>query len=56
MRLYTVIITRYNGELSKLGMIGENDTIVQKVKKLLQDIDGGVAEVYGDDFYSMVEV
>ena len=55
MRLYEVFIYCLNGNTIKIGMIGENDTIVKKVKNILQDNWGGSAEIFGDDFYTMVE-
>lgn len=55
MRLYTVYAHFFEGDSIRLGMTGENDTIVQKVKELLQDNGGGTAEVYNDDFYTIVE-
>lgn len=56
MRLYKVIFSFFNGHHASFNLWGENDTIVTKVKHILQDNEGGSAEVYGSDFRASIEV
>ena len=55
MRLYSVYLYCLNGNTIKIGMMGENYTIVEKVKEMLQDNGGGTAEIRGDSFYTVVD-
>ena len=55
MRLYSVYLYCLNGNTIKIGMRGENHTIAEKVKGMLQDNGGGTAEIYGDGFYTIVD-
>lgn len=56
MRLYNVVFSFLNGRHAFLKLWGEDDTIVTKVKHILQDNEGGSAEVYGFHFRTFIAV